>query len=184
MSDRIAIAHVIARMSAEQAAKRIRTDSGGSFTNQVAIVTGGASGIGKGIVHMLAKEGVKVAIFDVVQPNIDSTVKELKDIGHDISARLVDVAEESSVQEGMQSVVDSYGRLDIVVNCAGIVGPNGVKTEDVTVQDFDHVYKGRNMQFYDINDSVLSLLFTVLEPVEFDNGDPNCGLRALWDHNC
>ena len=131
-------------MSTEQQAKHFRTDPDGLFDDQVGVVTGGADGIGRSIVNMLAKEGVRVVVFDIVQSKIDSTLKELSDAGHEASARLVNVAEDRAVEEAMQSVKDTYGRLDIVVNCAGIVGPNAVKTVDVDVKDFDQVYEGKS----------------------------------------
>ena len=52
----------------------------------------------------------------------------------------VDVSSEAGVQAAIESVSAKHGRLDILVNCAGIVGPNGKKIEDVSVDDFDRVY--------------------------------------------
>lgn len=77
--------------------------------SRVAIVTGGASGIGAATVVRLARDGVRVAVFDrapVESPDADSFV--------------VDVTDKESVDRAVQDVVDRYGRLDIVVNCAGI----------------------------------------------------------------
>jgi 3-oxoacyl-[acyl-carrier protein] reductase len=128
-------------MNTEQQAKRFRTDPEGLFDGQVGVVTGGADGIGRSIVNMLSREGVRVVVFDIVQSKIDSTLKELKDAGYEASGRLVNVTEDRAVEQGMQSVRDEYGRLDIVVNCAGIAGPNAVKTAEVDVKDFDQVYE-------------------------------------------
>jgi NAD(P)-dependent dehydrogenase (short-subunit alcohol dehydrogenase family) len=76
----------------------------------VAIVTGGASGLGAAIAHRLREDGAKVAVFDV---NPDAATDA------DL-ALAVDVTDDASVSRGVGRVVEAFGRLDIVVNNAGI----------------------------------------------------------------
>lgn len=110
------------------------------FQDQVAIVTGGADGIGRSIVQMLVENGASVAVFDVNEDKMKETMQTMQDDGYKTVVVNVDVSDEKSVQKGFKEFNRHFDRLDIMINCAGIVGPNGVKVEDVTVEDFDRVY--------------------------------------------
>ena len=90
---------------------------------------------------MLSKNGAAVAIFDLDEERGQSVAKSLR---KGLYCK-VDVSNEDSVKAGFQSVREAWGRLDIVVNCAGIVGPNAIKTEDVATPAFDKVYEGRSI---------------------------------------
>ena len=86
--------------------------------DKVAIVTGAGRGLGKGIAMELAKEGAKVVIADV---NLaDVTVKEIEAEGGTAACVKVNVAEQEDVQNMVKFAMDTYGRLDIMVNNAGI----------------------------------------------------------------
>jgi len=111
------------------------------FTDQVAIVTGGADGIGKGIAKRLAAEGAAVALFDINGDLLERTVAEFKNQGHTVTGHVVDISQESPVEAGVQAVVDTYGKLDIMVNSAGIVGPTSTKITDFSVADYDRIYQ-------------------------------------------
>ena len=112
------------------------------FEGQVAIVTGGADGLGKAIVRMLAENGARVMVFDLAEDKMKVFVDELTSSGYDTRSCKVDVSVEASVKEGFSEFAKFSDRLDIMINCAGIVGPNGVKSESVAVEDFDKVYAG------------------------------------------
>ncbi len=99
------------------------------FSGQVALVTGGASGIGAGIARRIAREGGRVVVGDV-------TTAALPDISESL---LLDVRDEESVQRGVAAVLSRYERLDILVNCAGIPGPTSVNIADYSAEDFDRV---------------------------------------------
>jgi NAD(P)-dependent dehydrogenase (short-subunit alcohol dehydrogenase family) len=90
--------------------------------DRVAIVTGGARGIGFAIALRFAKEGAKVAIFDIDIAKAEDAVKKIKDEVRDadVIALKVDVSDVESVRKGVEKVVDSYGRIDILVNNAAI----------------------------------------------------------------
>lgn len=86
--------------------------------DKVAIVTGAGRGLGKGIAMELAKEGARVVIADV---NLaDDTVKEIEAEGGTAACVKVNVAEQEDVQNMVKFAMDTYGRLDIMVNNAGI----------------------------------------------------------------
>jgi len=88
--------------------------------NKVAIVTGGASGLGLATVRNLHQKEVKVMIFDVNEEKAKEISEEL---GANVSYALVNVADEESVMTGIQQMMEKYGELHICVNCAGIAPP-------------------------------------------------------------
>ncbi|MEM1294054.1 MAG: SDR family NAD(P)-dependent oxidoreductase [Verrucomicrobiota bacterium] len=111
------------------------------FENQVAIVTGGAAGIGKAIVQRLAREGAKVTLFDVDTERSGKTIDELASEDLAVGAEPIDITDESQVREGIGNVSERYeSRLDVLVHCAGIVGPTSTDLTEVDVKDFDQVY--------------------------------------------
>ncbi|HXH33826.1 MAG TPA: SDR family oxidoreductase [Plantibacter sp.] len=97
-------------------------EQGGEFVGLVAVVTGGASGIGAAIVERLAAEGARVAILDL-NPSVEA----------DSSTRLsvrANVADDVSVRAAIAAVVERFGRLDIVVNNAGIGAQGSIEDND------------------------------------------------------
>ena len=87
------------------------------LAGKVAVVTGGASGIGLGIVERLVAEGARVAIFDI------SDYGQVVDrLGEATLGLLVDVSNEDKVAEGLRLAVDHFGKLDVLVNNAGVDG--------------------------------------------------------------
>lgn len=111
----------------------------GRFDDQVAIITGGASGIGAGIAERLAMEGALVALFDTNQRGLLNRARAIKKAGLKVDAFVVDVTSDSQVQSAVNEVVDRHQRLDIMVNCAGVVGPTATKILDYTADDFRRV---------------------------------------------
>lgn len=109
-----------------------------TIVNQVAIVTGGASGIGLATAKQLSSEGVKVALLDTNEEGLQSAKAELA--GEAIAIR-TDIRSEESVQAAISEVLDTFGQIDIAVNAAGIVGQTNTKIVDVPVSDFRKVYE-------------------------------------------
>ncbi len=89
------------------------------FTNQTAIVTGAASGIGRAIAHKLIAQGATVALLDV---NADAVTAEAAQLGAKAAAFPVDLTNESAVQQVVTDIIARFGQIDILVNAAGITG--------------------------------------------------------------
>jgi NAD(P)-dependent dehydrogenase (short-subunit alcohol dehydrogenase family) len=106
--------------------------------DKVCIVTGGALGIGHACVHRLAQEGAKVAVFDLHDDYGDTLVAELVSQGVQACYRHVDVSSESSVRSAIDDVAERFGRIDVLVNNAGIAGANK-PTHEITEEEWDRV---------------------------------------------
>ena len=106
------------------------------FSDQVAIVTGGAKGIGRAVAERLASEGASVTIFDNDPVAITELCALAAKDGLKIDGLKVDITDEAGVQSAIAEVAGRKDRLDVLVNSAGIIGPNGVKIDEVTLADF------------------------------------------------
>lgn len=93
----------------------------GKLDGQVAIVTGAASGMGKAIAELYAKEGAKVVVADLNLEGAEIVVKGIKDNGGESKAVKVNVADAEDVNNMVDTAVQEYGTLDILVNNAGIM---------------------------------------------------------------
>ena len=98
----------------------------GRLENKVAVITGGASGIGEGTVRRFIAEGAKCVIADIQNDLAEELAGEL---GKNASAFCVDVAEETQVEEAVKFAVSEFGSLDIMFNNAGILGSVGPISE-------------------------------------------------------
>ena len=86
---------------------------------QVAIVTGGARGIGKGICEVFCREGATVALWDVLDGT--ETVNEITQNGGKIFFQKVDVTDQSSVDSAIEEIIKQHGKIEILINNAGII---------------------------------------------------------------
>jgi NAD(P)-dependent dehydrogenase (short-subunit alcohol dehydrogenase family) len=105
----------------------------GKLDDRVAAVTGGASGIGKAIVELFVKEGAKVVVSDIQDELGKKLVESLGDNATYVHA---DVTSENDVKGMVDHAVKTYGRLDCIVNNAGMGGVKG-EIESVPVEGFD-----------------------------------------------
>jgi NAD(P)-dependent dehydrogenase (short-subunit alcohol dehydrogenase family) len=92
----------------------------GRLEGQIAVVTGGGTGIGKGIARAFAAEGADLAIASRNRARLDATADELRGLGADVLVVTADVGDERQVVALFEQVVERFGRLDILVNNSGI----------------------------------------------------------------
>ena len=117
------------------------------LNGKTAVVTGGAQGIGRAIVERLLDSGAAVAIWDRDRPLAEKTASELNNRGK-IAAVACDVTKLAEVEQAHDATLQSIGRIDILVNTAGIAGPN-VKTWDYDPAAWAEVMRvNLDSQFY------------------------------------
>ncbi len=124
-------------------AEEQRRARGGATTDalderRVAIVTGGAQGIGRAIVEALLADGLAVAIADVDTALAERTSQALRGHGDDAFAVTVDVADKKSVDDMARHVLGERGRIDVLINNAGIAGRAAPVTE-VELHEWERV---------------------------------------------
>jgi len=105
------------------------------FKDQIAVVTGGASGLGLAIARKLHTEVGRVAVLD-----INPATQATKDVGENAHIFACDVTKEDQVSAVIAQIVERFGRIDILVNSAGITGKTNVKTHEVELSNFRLVF--------------------------------------------
>jgi NAD(P)-dependent dehydrogenase (short-subunit alcohol dehydrogenase family) len=106
---------------------------------QVVIVTGGAGGIGSAICKELSADGLKVMIADYALPAAEVIATEVRKSNGEVSAIQVDVGNKQSVAEMVKGTLDRYGRIDVLLNGAGIL--TRVPVVDMPEEDWDRVLR-------------------------------------------
>lgn len=110
------------------------------FKGQVALITGAADGLGKGIANRLGMEGASLALFDRNKELLQKTCDELLSKNIPVKAYPIDVAVEKQVMEGIEQVEIDFKKIDVMVHSAGIVGPTSTKITSYSTEDFDKIY--------------------------------------------
>lgn len=111
------------------------------FSNKVAIITGAAGGIGKAVALRLGREGAVLALFDFNKALLKKTVDEFKKGGIKAKGFVIDISNEAQVSKAVSQVEKEWGKIDILVNSAGIVGPTSTKITDFSTAEFDKIYE-------------------------------------------
>jgi NAD(P)-dependent dehydrogenase (short-subunit alcohol dehydrogenase family) len=105
--------------------------------DQVAIVTGGSRGIGEAIALRFAAEGAAVTVAGTSASDLERVTRLIGERGGRAIASVTDVADERQVQAMVERTLAEFGRLDVLVNNAGISGPTA-RAEDVALADWNH----------------------------------------------
>jgi NAD(P)-dependent dehydrogenase (short-subunit alcohol dehydrogenase family) len=108
----------------------------GRLDGKVAVITGAASGIGRGTALCLAKEGAAVVAVDLNSQGGEQVVSEIAAVGGRAVFQHTDVSSEPEIKSAVERAVKEYGRLDIMFNNAGLVGAVG-PIETVSAEDWD-----------------------------------------------
>src|ERR1700754_2258605 len=95
---------------------------------RVVVITGGARGIGYAVAQRALRSGAQVALWDIDSERLERSKKELEALGK-VSAAVVELTDETSVQAAVDHTLGAHGRIDVLINCAGITGGNGTTWE-------------------------------------------------------
>ncbi|HHU02226.1 MAG: SDR family NAD(P)-dependent oxidoreductase [Christensenellales bacterium] len=108
------------------------------FENRVAIVTGGGMGLGKAYVKALGSEGCKVVIAEYSEPLGKACEQEMRELGYDVLFVKCDVSKEDEVKAMVEKTVETYGKIDILINNAQGADKSSLSTvtEDTTIEMF------------------------------------------------
>ncbi len=89
--------------------------------DKVIVITGASSGIGKATATMLAKKGAKVVVGARRKENLEALVEKLTSDGHTVSYQVTDVTKRGDIENLVQYAINTYGKIDIIINNAGIM---------------------------------------------------------------
>ena len=108
--------------------------------NRVAIVTGGAGGMGRGIALKFAGEGCDVVVTDLNLEGAEKVAKEIEGIGRQSLAIKTDISNSTEVNNMVDKTIETFGKIDILINNAGgVSGVKGGDTDTATEEDWDKV---------------------------------------------
>jgi NAD(P)-dependent dehydrogenase (short-subunit alcohol dehydrogenase family) len=151
-----------------------------SFSTQVAIITGAASGLGLVIAHKLLNEGASVGLFDLNEKALNEEF-----VGNLDKEELIglDVTDEEQVEKAVARVVERFGKVDILINCAGITGVTGIKSHEVDTLNLKKVFDVNFMASYYTSKAVLPYMLTnhygrILHIASIAGKEGNAGMLA------
>lgn len=150
------------------------------FEQQVAIVTGAASGLGRIIALRLSEKGVSLVLFDKDREGLEMVKREMKG---DCDCMEVDITDEAGVVAAVSRVVDRRGRIDMLVNSAGITGKTNMKSHEVDTENLRAVFNVNFMGSYHMSKHVLPAMMKqgygrILHIASIAGKEGNAGMLA------
>jgi len=107
------------------------------LTGKIALITGGAGGIGRAIAEGFAEQGAHIMVADMNTENFDSTADRIRSIGRQVRSVCVDITSKESVEAMVKSTLDNFCQIDILVNAAGT--KSWLSTDDMPVDEWQRV---------------------------------------------
>ncbi len=150
------------------------------FTEQVALVTGAASGIGRAIAHKLLTEGAQLALLDFNQEGLQ---EEFARYGEQALLIGIDITDEARVQEVVEQVLAHFRKIDILVNCVGITGVTNLKSHEVSTENLRKVFDVNFMSCFYTSKAVLPSMMAqkygrILHIASIAGKEGNAGMLA------
>ncbi|MBU2904089.1 SDR family oxidoreductase [Arenibacter algicola] len=153
---------------------------GKEIRNQIGIITGAASGIGSAIALRLSEKGVKLALFDCDK----SGLKKIKSLlSTECETYIVDITDEKEVAKWINKVGERFGKIDILINSAGITGETNIKSHEVNSDDLRRVFEVNFMGSYYTSKYVLPWMLKnnygrILHIASISGKEGNAGMLA------
>ena len=114
------------------------TNENGSYAGKVAFVTGAGTGIGRATALAFAREGASVVVSDISEQNVRETARRIEELGGRADAVACDVTRNEDVKAALEETIETFGRLDVAFNNAGV--ENEVKPmAEVTEEEWDRI---------------------------------------------
>jgi 3-oxoacyl-[acyl-carrier protein] reductase len=107
------------------------------FNGQVVVISGAATGIGKACAHLIAARGATVIALDFNAAALTDLSKELSFAAN--QSHVCDISSQDQIDEAISAILKDHGKIDALINTAGIVGPSNTILEDVKWSDFEKV---------------------------------------------
>ena len=128
------------------------------FNGQVVLITGAGSpkGIGRTIAHTFARQGAQVVITDINQAGLDANVKEMEVNGWKAYGIAGNICDKDSVDTLVKTVVDKFGRIDVLVNNAGV--SQKVTVADMTLDDMKRIFNVNMFGLFLITQAVCEVM--------------------------
>ena len=150
------------------------------FKNQVGIITGAASGLGQAIALNLSEKGVKLALLDLDKSGLERTRNLLKG---ESEIYPLDITNEIEVAEVIDKAGTRFGRIDILINCAGIVGKTNIMSHEVEAENMDLVLRVNLMGSFYTSKHVIPFMLSnnygrILHIASISGKEGNAGMLA------
>lgn len=122
------------------------------FKDKLALVTGGAQGIGEAVVRELANQKARIAVIDWNDNRLPSLIKELKMEGHDVTAFSADVSDSNAINEIVTTIEQTLGPIEMLVNVAGILRLGSIVS--FTNQDWEDTFSINTTGVFNVSRAV------------------------------
>ena len=153
------------------------------FNGQIHYVVGAASGIGQAAALRLGELGATVVCIDRDQEGLENTRTSLEETGAAVYVATADVTDGDLVRDTFGHLLETFGPIDGLVNCAGVTGATGIKTHEVDPDDFDRVYAVNMRGALAVSQAVLPSMMDqrygrILHVASISGKDGNAGMAA------
>ncbi|WEK21006.1 MAG: SDR family NAD(P)-dependent oxidoreductase [Candidatus Pedobacter colombiensis] len=128
------------------------------FKGQTAIITGAASGIGCSIAHRLIQEGARVALLDINGAILEREFSQYKST---VTLYAFDITQQQLIHHVVEQVMSTYGRIDILINCAGVTGVTNILSHETGGEDLQRVFDVNFMSSFYTSQMVLPHMLKV-----------------------